>query len=360
MFKTFEELLIEQQDSMGRFYAKGGGGSSGAVSWPGYMQSMHDVWLQNLNTKILQSIGSNPYLSREPFEPSGILGTMDDRMNDYENALVVSARDPWAYAAQFWDTEVQNQADLLQLGLEDVWGDFMTLAELRWATVTTDRVADIADTIGTLVNHELDSKLLPSFEAGMRDVNAVVTSSFVKGRSMIVSDASDRISAETAKAALEMEKTKLTLMADSTRLLLGMMIEGHKIRQGMAALGCDFAVKYMDARKSLANLWVECLRVQLIANREYYQENIENDVGANTWALELYQYGGNMLAAMSGGTHAVAGDKKSNKVATAIGGAVSMGATGAMLAGAMYGEAAGPWGAAIGAVIGLGVGLLSE
>jgi hypothetical protein len=68
------------------------------------------------------------------------------------------------------------------------------------------------------------------------------------------------------------------------------------------------------------------------------------------WDLENYQYGANMLGAISGGTVGVAGGK-TNKVASALGGALSGAAAGAVISGGN------PVGAAIGGIVGLGASL---
>jgi uncharacterized membrane protein len=76
------------------------------------------------------------------------------------------------------------------------------------------------------------------------------------------------------------------------------------------------------------------------------------------WDLEVFQYGGNIMAAIQGGTVG-SKPKAASPFQSAIGGAMSGAAAGAMV-GASMGAGGGPYGALIGGILGAGAGLLSS
>lgn len=93
---------------------------------------------------------------------------------------------------------------------------------------------------------------------------------------------------------------------------------------------------------------VESNRIRIVAKKEQADTVMAIDEKDATWDLEVFQYGGNLLASISGGTGSSA--KTPSTAQSMIGGAMSGAAAGAMIGG--------PWGALIGGVIGGASGLL--
>ena len=118
------------------------------------------------------------------------------------------------------------------------------------------------------------------FETGMRNINAVMSSAFVIGRSNIA-----------AKYALE--KAKL--------------------------------------RAELTHLTVEANRIGIVAKKEENDLNNEYAVKADLWDFEVHTQGASVLAAHSGASHGIAGTGSADgpsKVQTALSGAMSGAAIG--------------------------------
>jgi hypothetical protein len=111
--------------------------------------------------------------------------------------------------------------------------------------------------------------------------------------------------------------------------------------------------------ESYSRAIVEAMRIKIVAKKEEADQNAVIDEEDAKWDLEVFQYGSNVMAAISGGT-SMGSMKGTSKAASVLGGAMTGAAGGAMVAGATYGSAAGPYGAAIGAVLGAAVGLLSS
>jgi hypothetical protein len=108
-------------------------------------------------------------------------------------------------------------------------------------------------------------------------------------------------------------------------------------------------IAHLGLYQALAQLTTEANRIKIVAKGEENERNIKFDTLDATWDLEMYQYGANMLAAISGATSATVG-KEPSTAASVLGGAAS---------GAAAGTAIMPgWGTAIGAVAGGLAGLL--
>jgi len=103
---------------------------------------------------------------------------------------------------------------------------------------------------------------------------------------------------------------------------------------------------------------VEANRIKIVAKKEQTDQDAVIDDSDAKWDLEVFQYGGNLMAAIGGGT-AIPNLAKKNAAASVIGGAMMGAASGAMV-GAQIGAGGGPYGAGIGAVLGAAVGLLSS
>lgn len=101
-----------------------------------------------------------------------------------------------------------------------------------------------------------------------------------------------------------------------------------------------------------ARLVVEANRIKIVAKKEQNDLDMKIDEQDALWDLEVFQHGGNLLAAIGGGTGAT--QKPPSMAASAIGGAL-----GGIAAGAQIGSVVPGIGAAVGAVVGGIVGLAS-
>lgn len=231
------------------FKGGSGGGSSGKVDYPQYMKDAHQQLMGSpvaldlpVDMAINQAISADPYAFLAGFDPSPYTAEMAHAIDDLD--VFINSMES--------TTEVEAQ--------------------------------------------------LSKFDAGMRDINAVVSSAFAIGRQIVAS----------------------TLM--TTKL---------------------------QAKMELARLSVETRRIMIVANKEFTEYENEIEVEQAKWPLERIREGGNMLAAISGAA-TVRENEGTNSSRSAIGGALSGAAAGAYI-GAQSGN---PYGVAIGAVVGAAAGLL--
>jgi len=246
-----------------------GGGQSGMVDYPGYMKTKHESWLNEIDALIDVAIANNPY------EGPG-----------------------WGDGWYVYNPE------------EDLYEMIMALDDFETFLDELDAgVDDEAAAFGAILQNRIDTDTIPSFEAGMRDINAVQTTSFVIGKAILYAR------------------------------------KDEQVAQYVADLNGKLRLQTMDQRRMLATYYVEALRLSIVAMKEHHDEYMEFETAAAKWDLEMYSYGGNMLASI-GGARGGGGPAKPSRAQSAIGGA---------MVGASIGAYAGPWGAVAGAVFG-GVG----
>jgi hypothetical protein len=286
----------------------GGGGGAGVVDYPAYMKDFHgdllnqtgaDTVTISLVDAMNAAFGSSPFAGVTAYDPDADIATIMASVNDLDTLVT-----------------------LLSTG---------TGLDALIANILDDtRIDDAVDEFSLDLGDRLTSEVLPRFEGGMRDINAVVSSAFVLGRANIE--------------------------ASQTRQVAKYSADLH-----MKAFGDD-AIKViglkLDYQRLLTHMTVEANRIKIVAKKEEAETNMQLDESDASWDLEVFQHGGNLLAGIGGGV-IPSNKKKKNAAASAIGGAMTGAAAGAMV-GAEIGSVGSGYGALIGAVIGAAAGLLME
>jgi len=281
----------------------GGGGGSGAVSYPSYMQNWHGAALgqgafnPTMTTVMNSALGNSPWTGQAAYNPNT------------DTSMMI--------------TSVEDLQDLVNL-----LSSSTPLNSLVANVLSESRIDDAVDEFSADALARIDSEIIPRFERGMQDINAVVSSAFVIGRALIMENSNRQISKYSAD---------LHMRAFSEDAL--------KIIQ-----------MKLDYQRMASTLTSEVYRIKMVAKKEENDLNIKIDEEDAKWDLEVFQYGSNLLASIGGGT--VNPQKQSISTAqSVIGGALSGAAAGAMV-GAEIGAVGGPLGGLIGAILGGASGLL--
>ena len=293
--------------------SSGGGGASGAVSHSPYLETIHSNWLDNTGTDTLTSsvtdvmetaIGNSPWTALTAYNP-------DIDIASYEAGVT-------AFAG-------------ILAGLSDTvdWTAFYAQAALTLDGVADANIATEIAAFQAQLDDNITTRTLPRFRRGMQDINAVVSSAFVVGEAII-----------EAFQARDVNK-----YAASLRLGFG-----DKRLQAVEQM-MNLMARRIGWEESYTRMLVEAKRIKIVAKKEQTDQDASIDESDAKWDLEVFQYGGNLMAAIGGGT-AIPNMAGKNKTASALGGAIS---------GAAAGTAISPgYGTAIGAVIGLAAGLMSS
>jgi len=360
----------------------GGGGSTGAVEYPAYLQGQHEEWLDEIDNLVGAAyLGTtpNPYEGIIAFDPDDWLQDMWDSVCALNAA--VDAIDPdadWttylSHAVTRYDADI-GRAFTFNDYAPDAYDDIDTYWRQPNPAADTAIAADAA-AFEAIQDDRLTTTVLPRFQAGMLNANACLTSSFVIGQAVLEGFNNRDIAQFHAdlrfKAYLQADQiratdelTRNTQVGEAHRL-------DDELQMGNAEhrdkINFDLEVTrnqlIMDAAKTMFSAmlsraeWqrlvthytIEARRIAIQAKVEEIDKQLRFDDLETRWLFDVYQYGANMIAAISGGTSYQSGYTPSTTASVASG--VMTGAS----AGAQIGSGAGGYGPLIGGVIGAVVG----
>lgn len=326
-----------------------GGSSAGTVSYPTYMQEVHGSFLNHQGDDTVtasmvdtfnSAIGNSPFSGATTFDPSDELTTMYDYITlMQENLSTFNHLQDYENAMRRAEDEVDRMLDSAHLN-----------SPIPSINLFSD---DISDDIASFRAQQLDNleaEVLPKFRAGMLDINAVQSSSFIIGEA-ILRAFNER---DVARYASEIRVRLLTQNNESNARLLGQreeIISRHFLQRNemVKTTANDILMglyKKQEIWNEVSRLTIEAKRLHIIAKKEQIAEQFELDESDARWDLDLYQPLSNMLAGIAGGGMPV--QKKANKAVSALGGAIS---------GAAAGSAINvPYGTIVGAVAGAALG----
>ena len=412
----------------------GSSGASGKVDFPEYMKGIHGEWLNKLNsigiTTSMASLmntamlGNNPYTTSAAYNPDTDLAAMITAGNLMQSlATSLNGSAPIATAVSAINSSIADiktisnglatnvpianiVSDILASrdDLKDVLDDLRTSApvpdlvdqlevihssfapvvsSVLYDNYTNDVIAEYTNE----VHNRLDSNILPRFNAGMRNIGAVVSSSFAIGRAVIEAEQEREIGTfgsqlylkSASDDALKLIASKLEfqkVVSDNLMRLIDHNVSGQQ--QGSAAIAginggllkarsdvqaiasgteIDARMKLIDtnlqSQDTAAKLTADVNRIKIVAKKEQYETDLEIDSNDALWDLEIYQYGANLLACIGGGT--MVPKNRSNKTGSAIGGGLSGAAMGGVMGAAKGSYFSWP-GALIGGVLGAAAG----
>lgn len=290
----------------------GGGGTSGQVDYPSYMKTQHETWMNELAALInTATAGGSPFAGDSAFDPGTQIQDMMDEVCWF-NDLVHNLD---------WQADWESAADVAKDKVDD-WID---------TSYVTTSVNAYSDDLGD----DIANEVIPKFESGMLDVNAVYSSAFVVGEAIIY-----------AKRTKEVAKYDADL-----RMRLHIM-RGELLGKSVDALMANLA-RLLTSAQASAHYAVEGNRISIVAEKEKVDQDLLIEDKDARWDMDVYQYGANMLAAIGGGT-ANPGGMEGSKTTSALGGALSGAAAGAMIGSAFGGPLVG---AGIGGLLGFFGGL---
>ena len=315
--RTLEEVELECFDYSGPVAeckgggSGGGGGGTGQVSYPAYMQTMHETWLTDVDGYMDAAIGNSPYTTATAYDPDDALDAMDTAIVAFNTVVdAISAASDYA-----------SYSDAVVAQVDD-------------NVISTTLVDAMIAAHAAKIDSDYDDQIT-KFTSGMRDIGAAMTSSFVFGQADIYAKKERELSEFGAKLYVEVERQRNEMIATGIKDVF----QAHLQR---AQFEADVAKLANDAK-----------RIKIVAKGEEARENYEYDEMDAKWGLEMTHYGAAMLAAIGGGV-ATPHQGQMSRVQSALSGALSGAAMGAQ-AGMAFGNPG--VGVGIGAVLGLAGGL---
>jgi hypothetical protein len=389
--ETLEVISEESFNYSGPVDQCKGGGSSGTVDYPDYMKTQHEAWLTDLDGKMTTA---SPFATLTAYDPSATLALSDAAIDAFLAILAGIASDTTIWASFFTQGVTSVGAAATMTAVSDVVvadkaspTDISVIAatELLTATALADAAA-----LEVILDSGIAARTLPRFRRGMQDIDAVVSSAFPIGEAIIEAFKQDEVTkhytglsasiyAKNAdirianeQIAADVEKANLSKEVSIAEANLGKSVDVAKLNMGKSlaiAEGnlrstIEYKKMYLEASSQMmremvqrvafhetwARMTIESNRIAIVASKEEADENADLDEKNARWGFEVFQYGANMLGAVSGGS---VGTQKASRAASAIGGALSGAASGAMIGSVVPGI-----GTAVGALVGGAIGLI--
>ena len=346
LFDKFDKYLAKLPSLGGS--GSSGGGSSGQVSYPAYMMGWHqdvlnhttDLPTLSVTDAMNAAFGNSPFTGETAYDPDAEVAAILTASQDLDDLVTLLSQGTGLDA-------------LISSILDD---SRIATAIADFDTVIDDIIVDHNADIGAVINQsniELVNAVavnqVPMFEAGMRDIGAVVSSAFPIGKSIIDKTVVDQTAKLAADIALQTGKYSGELRLQLAKFAADMHTKMFN-ESAIAIVQLKLQYQYQ-----LSALTIEANRLKIVAKKEEADTNLKLVEVDATWDLEVFKYGSNVLGSIAG-TATNQGTKMGggSQVGSAIGGALSGAAAGAMMGSVVPGI-----GTAVGAVAGGVIGLAS-
>lgn len=273
----------------------GGGDQTTTVRYAPYVESKHQSFLTAMQTFRESATGASPF-------------------DGYTDIVVEAAFFGSGYAISSFPS------------LYDMYGKFMAGLDIDAIydqvyedTVNSSEVDNLVSAEVELLDDDIEQNILPRFQLGMRDINSVVSSSFVVGKALIESARVKSISKFSAE-----------------------------LRYRLLIAASDRWKTHLEWNKHVVMSYIEVMKLYYATKLDIDDFNYSMAAKDVLWPFTVMEYERAALGALQGAGTSTSDVAGSSKTARALSGA---------LAGAAAGASFGPWGAAAGGAIGLAASL---
>lgn len=208
--------------------------------------------------------------------------------------------------------------------LYDMYGKFMAGLDIEYLfdqafEDTTDGaiIHEMISEQAAELSYDLENDVIPRYEVGMRDINAVMSGTFVVG-----------------KAMLETKRVK-----ELSRF-------SAELRYKMIPVAVDRWKAHLDWNKQVTTVYADILKLYIMATLDIDSHNYEMHAKDKLWPFTVLEYERLALGALTGARDVKSDVEGASQTQKALGGAMSGAAAGALAGGGVPG-------AIVGGVLGL-------
>ena len=267
------------------------------VRYAPYVEDHHQSFLNDVGYKVDRLIDESPY-------------------EDFSNITVDDGFFGAGYALASFPS------------LYDMFGKFMAGLDIEVLsnqmmedTVNSSTVGELVRAESELLQDHVDTKIMPKFQTGMRDINSVMSSSYIVGKAII---------ADSQVKALSKFSGELKYR------LVSVAVEKWKA--------------HLQWNQGVIESYSRILKLFVAAKMDTEEHNQRLAAKNSLWPFTVLEYQRAALGALQGATNQGGGGAESSQIGKSIGGAMSGAATGFMVSG----------GNPLGAVVGGGIGLAAS
>lgn len=336
------------------------GGSSGdtyppnpnhIIQYAPYVQTWHQTWLNDVGVAISNTRNNNPYIYAVAYDPDAELDGMLASLNAFCNAIL-----------SFHDSELDISAVSDAFALAKTVSSF-TMSN-QWTTnlstvkssldstlLDSTQISASVSAYGAMVHADVEQRALPTFQAGMRDINAVVSAAFVVGEALIAAEEARNVAKFSSDLYLANWSDRNKAIVSNAMTLLDAQFKQYNAYMQLAEMLGKFFIQGTEYKRAITQMLIDALRMKIVAKKEETDENLRIQAAEAKWAIELTQYGASMLGSAGGG-HAVpqgTGERSVGSTISSVLGGVMAGAS----IGSMFNDTTGGhWGSIGGGIIG--------
>ncbi len=267
----------------------GSSSGEGVIRYAPYIEAKHETFLNNSQTFGVTARANNPYTSYTDL--------------DYDDAFFGSGYVMSSFPS-LYDMFGKFMAGL---DIESLWDQ--VLNDVQHSTTIQESVVAHRD----LISDEVEQTALPRFQTGIRDMNAVMSSSFVIGKSIIEQGAVKKLAEFDAN-----------------------------LRYKLIPVAAEVFVKHLAWNQGMITTYINVMKMAILTKMDTDTANYSYALKETMWPFSVLEQERANLGALQGAMANSAGGES--------GGAGILG--GAMSGAAMGGSTGNPWAALAGGVIG--------
>lgn len=297
----------------------GGGDSETTIRYAGYIEVRHEQFLSQIATYRASAIPENPF-------------------SDYIDVEVDAGFFGLGYTiASFPSLYDMFGKFMAGLDIETLW------AQLYEDTINSPVINNLVAAESALYDDEIEENSLPRLQVGMRDINSVVSSTFIVG-----------------KALVEDTKTKMVSKFSAD------------LKYRLIPVAQERWTAHLNWNKLVVATYAELMKLYFSAKSDIDEINYSMAAKARLWPFTVLDFERAALGALQGATNSKTDVAGASTTAKVLSGAMGGAAMGAMIggqitqtaptynaAGAMTsaGTTYAGWGAGVGAVLGAAAAL---
>ena len=349
-----------------------GGGVSGEVSFPDYIEALHEDWLYGSGPSALSTTVEDVMdvaFANSPYNAFTFTNPTSDI------AVVQGDYDTWysAISGTVTTTDYKTLIDLAQTKADecdiDQAIDVRTIInrEIENATASIEEAYTVAK---ALLNTDVITKVVEAYElsvsrpreqrvarynAVVADFGALRSSAFLTGLGAIYAQEQEdtaRVAAEfTSNLFTQAVQSWIQNYAQGLRVSTTLTVTNKTARQQTLQSGLQSLIQMYHTRLQFlgeaTRTQAEINRLKFVQTREYETANLELDVKDALWDMDVFGRGTAIVGGLSGYAHPL--PEGQSRFSSTLGGALSGAGTGAAIGSVVPG---------VGTALGAGVGAL--
>jgi hypothetical protein len=324
----------------------GGGASSGAIDYPGYLKDVHQLLIDEVYNLWHDIWDVAP--EHNPVDPSDYLGgAVAGGLEAYTQLAAFNAIDLDSRFKSLIDptNPIGYAVDLARVN------ELRAQSAILWSQLMGDDAQASRDKLvaahSTRTLDAIESTIIPKLELGMRNANMGLSTGFIVGKALIYDAHNKDIAEFSAKLEEDAQNKKWDLygkyLANEGQLL--------NLTQANIQLGLQRLQLYLSQKQTTMATSISLGEAYYQHAQKYQLILVDKAIRHNTWRIETSNHVNKAIASIAGASTVKEG-ASINAAASTLSGAATGAAAGAMV-GAQVGEKSGTgYGAAIGAIVG--------